>query len=132
MNPEKLYEEGYSDGYHNVAAKPSMVDDENYKMGYADGEGDRESGAKPRGIKSAFIDAEFYEQNDPPEGYSWAYEFRTPQKGEIYLTKNGNAGVAKSDPKNGRQRQMLSADRECPWCKFAVGHTGKHSYDLVK
>jgi hypothetical protein len=131
MTPDEIYDKGYSDGYHDVAANASLVDNENYKMGYADGEGDRTAGAKPKGVKSAFIDAEFYENNNPPEGYHWTYEFRTPQKGEIYLTKNGNAGVAKSDPKNGRQRQMLQADRECHYCKFTAGHKGKCSYDLV-
>src|SRR4051812_556248 len=104
MTPDELYKRGYADGFHDVAANAGQVDNQDYQAGFLDGKGDREAGAKPSGVQSAWIDENYYEYNDPPEGYRWARELRTPLKGEIYLTKNGNAGVAKSDPKNGRKR----------------------------
>jgi hypothetical protein len=132
------YEQGYADGFHGVAANAALVHDENYSMGYDDGKGDRESGADTKGVKSAFIGEDFYLDNDPPEGYEWTHEHVTPAKGEIYLTKAGNAGVAKTDPKNGRLRHLLVAKTRCNYpqyrgvCKFAAGHQGKCSHQLVK
>lgn len=138
VTPDELYEKGYSDGFHEAAANASLVDEPNYKLGYNDGTGDRERGSDVKGVKSAFIDPEFYENNMPPQGYSWTWDHRTPQKGEIYLTKNGNAGVAK-EPKQQRNRHILKADDPCQimyWaeqlalCKLAKGHKGKCSWAL--
>lgn len=136
------YKTGYADGFHDVAISPALFLDADYIMGYEDGTGDRESGAEPTGVKSAYI-AEYFEQNnDPPAGYSWTGEFRTPERGEVYFTKNGNAGVAKSDPKNGRKRHMLAPNDSCAGgygsygrnkgCQFAKGHKGRCSQWLLK
>jgi hypothetical protein len=139
-----LYDQGYADGYHGVEENYSHAGQNQYEMGYADGKGDRESGVQTVGVKSAFITEDYYENNMPPEGYSWTFELRTPDKGEVYLTKAGNAGVAKSEAKNGRQRHILKADAQCGFketkfavapeiqpCRFAQGHSGKHSYQLL-
>lgn len=135
------YEKGYADGYHGVEEDYTFAGLSKYDMGYADGKGDREAGVTTVGVKSAFITENYYENNMPPEGYSWTFELRTPDKGEVYLTKAGNAGVAKSEAKNGRQRHILKADVQCTIvghfdgplkpCKFAQGHGGKHSYQLL-
>lgn len=134
MNETEFYQAGYADGYHGVAASAAYVNDPNYEMGYQDGKGDRDSKAEVRGVKSPYTDPHFYEENEPPEGYIWDRDFRTPLKGEVYLTKNGNAGVAKDHPKNGRQRHMLKAIHTCPriGCVLAAGHSGKCSFQLVK
>jgi hypothetical protein len=123
---------GYADGVNGVASNASFAHDENYFLGYQDGKGDAESGVKATGTKSPFIvDNKYLEA---PEGYTFTGEKRTPQKGEIYLTKNGNAGVAKTDPKNGRERHMLVANDSC-WsadCGFARNHSGNCSHRMVK
>jgi hypothetical protein len=132
MTPEKLYEKGYADGSHGLASNASFAHDENYAMGYEDGRGDRESGTKATGTKSPFI-ADDNKYLEAPKGYLFTGEHRTPLKGEIYLTKAGNAGVAKSDPKNGRQRHMLVADDPCfrGTCGFMRGHSGRCSHHMV-
>jgi hypothetical protein len=133
---DSSYNLGYSHGFYNVA--PSYQDDSDYELGYEDGQGDSRAGAKPSGVKSAFIDTNFYIKNSPPEGYGWAGEYRTPQKGEVYLTKNGNAGIAKT-PRQQRNRHILTATTRCnrryygrddPRCTLKHGHAGKHSWEL--
>lgn len=141
MNDNQLYEKGYSDGYHNVNLNTELFLEESYNMGREDGIADREAGAEPRGVKSAFIGDRFEMDNEPPEGYEWVGQFRTPERGEVYLTKAGNAGVAKTVAKNGRQRHMLKAIRPCAGhsyykptntCKFAAGHKGRCSDQQLK
>lgn len=146
MSVNERYKQGYAAGYHGTEPSWDQDDDEQFMMGHADGVGDREAGVEAKGVQSAFIGENFYETNDPPEGYTWQFVHDTPQKGEVYLTKAGNAGVAKSDPKNGRKRHLLDAIQPCrakPWydrgsvrhdteCKFCVRHSGKHSWDLIK
>lgn len=140
LTKDQLYDRGYVDGYANVSKNLVLALLDIYEMGYVDGEGDRLNGVKTPKVKSAFIGDDFYKWNDPPKGYEFTGEHRTPQKGEIYLTKNGNAGVAKSDPKNGRQRHMLKAIKPCERfnyahrtkCQFDQGHSGQCSTYLVK
>lgn len=131
------YSRGYADGYTRVARNLKLFLDDAYDMGYEDGAADRDAGNEADIKISSFIDIDYYENNDPPEGYWWTGIMRTPQKGEVYLTKAGNAGVAKSDPKNGRQRHMLTPTVHCSYysaypCKLAQGHPGQCSYRQVK
>jgi hypothetical protein len=150
LTPDKLYERGYADGFNGVDKDIDFVFEDSYMMGYEDGRGDKESGADTKGVKSSFIRPDVVDQLDPPAGYRFTGEHRTPDKGEVYLTKAGNAGVAKDDPKNGRQRHILKADQPCGRgketyihsyypkaklygpCKFAVRHGGRCSWELVK
>jgi hypothetical protein len=137
VTPEELYNRGYADGAANASANPSYIDDENYKSGYEDGKGDASLGDVAPGTQKAAIKDDFTRHNAPPNGYQWTHEFRTPQKGEIYLTKNGNAGVAKT-PTNERKRHILKAIDVCDkynfnvaassYCKLADGHPGRCSH----
>jgi len=137
MTNNQLYDLGYADGYHGVSLNTTHFLEDYYQMGVADGRADKENGVETVGVKSAFIGDNFEEDNDPPAGYRWLGEQRTPEKGEIYLTKAGNAGVAKTEAKNGRQRHMLEPIQKCSgdWrhsCGFAAGHSGRCSGALVK
>lgn len=140
LNRDQLYDRGYADGYHNASVAVDYFLEEAYIMGLEDGRADRAAGAKPEGVKSAFITDTFCKDNDPPAGYNWTGERRTPKKGEVYLTKAGNAGVAKTEAKNGRQRWILKAKVSCPGyrcyrpmeCCFANGHAGRCSFELLK
>ena len=137
MNSTQLYEKGYADGYHEVSRDMELFLEEDYNMGFEDGRADKEAGVEAKGVKSAFIGDRFEMDNEPPAGYEWASEFRTPEKGEVYLTKAGNAGVAKTEAKNGRQRHILKAINPCTgdWrgtCKFTRGHSGRCSQAQVK
>jgi len=134
MTPDELYKKGYGDGAHGVAANATHITDPNYMSGYKDGQADADMNMVVRGAKRPYTDPDFPKLNAPPEGYHWTGEHRTPQKGEIYYTKAGNAGVAKSDPKNGRKRHILQAQSKC-WraaCKFTMSHPGNCSDRLIK
>ncbi len=128
MTPDQLYKKGYSDGVNGVASNASYAYDENYGVGYTDGRGDIAHGVKAEGTASPFI-ADDHDYIDPPAGYEYTGEHRTPQRGEIYLTKNGNTGVAKTPPKNERKRRMLKPNIPCVMlaCKFELSHEGRCS-----
>lgn len=102
MTPDQLYELGYNDGKGGKAASPSYVDDPNYALGYEDGKGDADA-ARP--VAENFVD-----HNDPPEGFAFTGEKRTPEPGEYYLSKNGNAIQAKRERKNNQTRHILLPD----------------------
>lgn len=134
MTPDELYKKGYSDGAGGAAANPTYAEETNYRQGYLDGQADKDGGEVERGTKSAHIEAEFPQHNQPPAGYRWTGEYRTPAKGEIYYTKAGNAGVAKDHPRNNRKRHLLLPVNSC-WrvrCNFADGHKGQCSDRQLK
>jgi hypothetical protein len=110
MTPEELYKHGYLDGAAGKAVAPAYLTNQNYLMGYDDGKGDAAedevSSVKVKDGASQFIKEESRSLIPAPPGYEFTGEFRTPQKGELYLTKNGNAKVADT-PRNGRKRHLL-------------------------
>jgi len=101
MTPDELYEQGYQDGKNGKAANASHVHDTNYQMGYEDGKGDRSN--RP-------VESEFAEMNEPPVGFVFTGEKRTPEPGEWYLSKNGNAIMAKKVRGNNQTRHILIRD----------------------
>lgn len=101
MTPDELYQMGYDDAKAGRAANASNVDEENYKMGYEDGRGDLD--ARPVGDN-------YTELNDPPVGFVFTGEKRTPDPGEWYVSKNGNAIQAKKVRKNNQTRYILLPD----------------------
>jgi hypothetical protein len=101
MTPDELYQMGYDDAKAGKAANASYVHEEHYQMGYEDGRGDR--AARPVGDN-------YTELNDPPEGFVFTGEKRTPDPGEWYLSKNGNAIRAKKVRGNNQTRYILLED----------------------
>lgn len=102
MTPDELYQLGYDDAKAGKSANASHVHDENYEMGYTDGRGDA--------IMNKPVSEEFSEYNDPPEGFAFTGEKRVPDPGEYYLSKNGNAILAKKVRGNNQTRHILVPD----------------------
>lgn len=101
MTPEQLYKLGYEDGKAGKAAAVAHVHDVNYSMGYEDGKGDRET--RP-------VSEDYFDYNDPPVGFVFTGEKRTPEPGEWYLSKNGNAIQSKKVRGNNQTRHILIPD----------------------
>lgn len=102
MTPDELYQMGYDDAKAGKAAEASFVHDENYELGYTDGKGDV--------VMNKPVSAAFDEFNDPPVGFAFTGEKRTPEPGEYYLSKNGNAIQAKKVRGNNQTRHILVPD----------------------
>jgi hypothetical protein len=101
MTPEQLYQLGYDDGKAGKAANVAHVHEDNYEMGYQDGKGDRD--ARP-------VADEYFDRTDPPVGFTFTGEKRTPEPGEWYVSKNGNAIQAKKVRGNNQTRHILLPD----------------------
>lgn len=102
MTPDELYDLGYEDGKGGKASNASYVIDKHYSMGYEDGRGDF-AAEKP-------VAEDFPEYNNPPDGFVFTGEKRTPEPGEYYLTKNGNAKLADKVRGNNQTRHILIPD----------------------
>lgn len=74
-------------------------------QGFEDGKGDRETLALKEN-QSPYIAEEYMDIQNAPLGFTYTGEYRTPQEGEWYLTKNGN-GKKANTPKNNRKRHIL-------------------------
>lgn len=102
MTPDELYTMGYEDAKAGKAANASNAHDPNYEMGYTDGKGDM--------VANRPVGEQYDEYNDPPEGYCFTGEKRVPEPGEYYLSKNGNAILAKKVRGNNQTRHILIPD----------------------
>lgn len=98
------YEAGYEDGKAGLSPSIYYTHDDDYQTGYADGKGELELARLAEGRR--YVDDEAVLGNPPP-GFEFTGERKTPEPGEYYLTKNGNAKLATKVRGNNQTRHIL-------------------------
>lgn len=104
VEPDDHYQFGYEDGKAGRMSDPMFHQYDDYELGYVDGQGDKDmldiaKAARPVDPERAL--------GDPPSGFEWTGEKKTPSPGEYYLTKNGNAKLADKVRGNAQTRHIL-------------------------
>lgn len=105
------YELGYNDGNEGKRVDMYLSGNEDYMTGYTDGEGQRELDGLQNNYRP--VDEEYALLGDPPAGFNWAYDKRTPEPGDYYLSKGGNANLAKKVRGNAQTRHILIPEGKC-------------------
>ena len=100
---EDDYSLGYEDGKMGLQPNIYLNSDE-YKLGYEDGYGEFMLKRQAEGHR--YVDDEAM-LGDPPTGFVFSGEKRTPEPGDFYLTKNGGAKLSVSVRKNSQKRHIL-------------------------
>jgi hypothetical protein len=98
------YAWGYTDAKMGNRRDPLHGNDEEYELGYLDGLGDKMNQDLAAAVRP--VDDE-RALGDPPLGFEWTGEKKTPEPGEYYLTKNGNAKLAEKVRGNAQTRHIL-------------------------
>lgn len=99
-----FYQMGYNDGLYGVRKDLTFGRDESYELGYDDGYGEYlldNSAASARAVDDEAV------LGEPPAGFEFTGERKTPEPGEYYLTKNGNAKLSMKVRGNAQTRHIL-------------------------
>jgi hypothetical protein len=94
----EMYERGFSHAKRWSFPSRYYKGNEDYMAGWNDGKD--AGGNRP-------VDDEYVVMADPPHGYEWTGEKRVPEPGDYYLSKGGNATLAKKVRKNNQTRHIL-------------------------
>lgn len=118
MPLDGYYNEGYKDGY--ASKEPDYLYDmeESYLQGYEDGKGTKQLDNLADSFRP--VDPEYALLGNPPEGFAWANEKRTPNPGDYYLTKAGGVKLSSSVRKNAQTRHILTPLVKCT-CSLGGG-----------
>jgi hypothetical protein len=93
------YEIGYREGKAGKHPDPIITTQDEYMLGWEDGAADY-ANIRP-------VDDLYYKANEAPSGFEWTGEKRTPEPGDYYLSKNGNAILCEKVRGNNQKRHIL-------------------------